>query len=127
RGTPPPGPPGRRPSPARRPEQPTDQLRRPYRPAEGGPTQRIPRPQSPADASPTEQIWRPPPPPTSPPRAEKPEKRRGRRFSRMSIILIVVIVIALIVGGLAGGELYARYRADKVLTEVAQCVVQDGA
>jgi hypothetical protein len=45
----------------------------------------------------------------------------------MSIILIVVIVIALIVGGLAGGELYARYRADKVLTEVAQCVVQDGA
>ena len=45
----------------------------------------------------------------------------------MSIILIVVIVLALLVGGLAGGELYARYRADKVLTEVAQCVVQDGA
>jgi len=42
------------------------------------------------------------------------------------IILIVVIVVALLVGGLAGGELYARYRADKVLTEVAECVVQDG-
>jgi DUF2993 family protein len=45
----------------------------------------------------------------------------------MSIVLIVVIIVALIVGGLAGGELYARYRADKILTEVAQCVVEDGA
>ena len=35
-------------------------------------------------------------------------------------------MVALLVGGLAGGELYARYRADKVLTEVAECVVQDG-
>ncbi len=42
-------------------------------------------------------------------------------------MLIVVIVIALIVGGLAGGELYARYRADSILTDVAQCVVEDGA
>jgi hypothetical protein len=45
----------------------------------------------------------------------------------MSIVLIIVIVLALLVGALAGGELYARYRADKILTEVAQCVVQDGA
>jgi hypothetical protein len=36
-------------------------------------------------------------------------------------------VVALLAGGLAGGELYARYRADSILTEVAQCVVQDGA
>jgi hypothetical protein len=35
-------------------------------------------------------------------------------------------VVALIVGGLAGGELYARHRADSILTEVAQCVVEDG-
>jgi hypothetical protein len=48
-------------------------------------------------------------------------------MSRTSIILIVVIVIALLVGGLAGGELYARYRADSILTEVAECVVKDGA
>jgi hypothetical protein len=43
-----------------------------------------------------------------------------------SIILIAVIVVALVVGGLAGGELYARHRADGILTEVAQCVVEDG-
>ena len=36
-------------------------------------------------------------------------------------------MVALLAGGLAGGELYARYRADSILTEVAQCVVQDGA
>jgi hypothetical protein len=44
----------------------------------------------------------------------------------MSIVLIIVIVVALLAGGLAGGELYARYRADSILTEVAQCVVEDG-
>jgi hypothetical protein len=55
------------------------------------------------------------------------EKQRGpRRVNLVSILLIVVIVIALVVGGLAGGELYARHRADNILTEVAQCVVQDG-
>ena len=31
------------------------------------------------------------------------------------------------VGGLAGGELYARHRADTILVQVAECVVQDGA
>ena len=30
------------------------------------------------------------------------------------------------VGGLAGGELYARHRADTILVQVAECVVQDG-
>ena len=29
-------------------------------------------------------------------------------------------------GGLAGAELYARYRADSVLVGIAECVVQDG-
>ena len=33
----------------------------------------------------------------------------------------------MLVGGLAGGELYARHRADSILVEVAECVVQDGA
>lgn len=36
-------------------------------------------------------------------------------------------MIALLAGGLAGGELYARHRADSILTEVAECVVEDGA
>jgi hypothetical protein len=75
--------------------------------------------------APTEQFWRTPAAP--PASSSSPAKTRGSRgFSRTSIILIVVIVVALLVGGLAGGELYARYRADKVLTEVAECVVQDG-
>lgn len=30
-------------------------------------------------------------------------------------------------GGLAGAELYARYRADSILAEVAECVVEDRA
>jgi hypothetical protein len=75
--------------------------------------------------APTQQIWRtplPPPPPPSPPG----KKSRPRRRSLQTIILVVVIVVALLIGGLAGGELYARHRADSVLTEVAECVVQDG-
>jgi hypothetical protein len=43
------------------------------------------------------------------------------------IVPIVIIVVALLAGGLAGGELYARHRADGILTEVAECVVEDGA
>jgi hypothetical protein len=42
------------------------------------------------------------------------------------LILIGVIIVALVAGGLAGAELYARHRADGVLVEVAECVVQDG-
>ncbi|MGH3674561.1 MAG: LmeA family phospholipid-binding protein [Mycobacterium sp.] len=33
----------------------------------------------------------------------------------------------MLAGGLAGAELYARSRADSILVEVAECVVQDGA
>jgi hypothetical protein len=36
-------------------------------------------------------------------------------------------VLALMAGGLAGAELYARHRADSILVDVAECVVQDGA
>jgi hypothetical protein len=43
------------------------------------------------------------------------------------IVLIAVIVVALLAGGLAGGELYARHRADGILVDVAECVVKDGA
>lgn len=41
--------------------------------------------------------------------------------------MIAVIVVALLAGGLAGAELYARHRADGILAEVTECVVQDGA
>jgi hypothetical protein len=36
------------------------------------------------------------------------------------------MIVALVAGGLAGAELYARHRADNVLVDVAQCVVRDG-
>lgn len=41
-------------------------------------------------------------------------------------MLIAVIVIAVLAGGLAAGELYARHRADTILTDVAECVTEDG-
>jgi hypothetical protein len=56
---------------------------------------------------------------TSPPR---PPRR-----NRQTILLTVVIVLALVAGGLAGAELYARHRADAILVGVAECVVEDGA
>ncbi len=62
-------------------------------------------------------------------RARRPASRQeGARLclNLQTIVLIVVIVIALVVGGLAGGELYARHRADTILIEVAECVVEDG-
>jgi LmeA-like phospholipid-binding len=131
RGYPPPDPATRRLPRPGRPGPPAQQHRPPYRPADAGPTERIRRPQSPADARPTQQIPRPQPPPpyAAPDRQPRDvQKRRGSRFlTRRSIVLIAIIVIALLVGGLAGGELYARHRADSILVEVAECVVQDGA
>lgn len=42
------------------------------------------------------------------------------------VIPSVVIAVALLAGGLAGGELYARHRAAGILAEVAECVTEDG-
>ncbi|OBG95060.1 hypothetical protein A5698_16140 [Mycobacterium sp. E136] len=139
RGAPPPHPGQRRPPP-RPPEpptqpapahhdQPTEQLRARTGPASAGPTQRIPRPPSPADVRPTQQIERPAPPPppsfgSAPDGGEKPRRRRG--VNKMTIALLAVILVALLAGGLAAGELYARQRADSILTEVAECVTEDG-
>ncbi|WP_235632272.1 LmeA family phospholipid-binding protein [Mycolicibacterium rutilum] len=113
-------PPPNRPAPPRRPEPPTEQLRR-----------RFERPPSPADVRPTQQIHRqappPPPPPTfgpTPGSEGKPRRRRG--VNTTLVLLIVLIVVALLAGGLAAGELYARHRADGILTEVAECVTEDG-
>ncbi|OBK75088.1 hypothetical protein A5650_18565 [Mycobacterium sp. 1164985.4] len=139
RGAPPPHPGQRRPPP-RPPEpptqpgpahhdQPTEQLRARTGPASAGPTQRIPRPPSPADVRPTQQIERPAPPPppsfgSAPDGGEKPRRHRG--VNKMTIALLAVILVALLAGGLAAGELYARQRADSILTEVAECVTEDG-
>lgn len=45
----------------------------------------------------------------------------------LSLVLVAVIVVALIFAGLLGGELYARNRADTVVAQVVECVVQDDA
>ena len=36
-------------------------------------------------------------------------------------------MVALVLAGLLGGELYARNRADSIVTKATECVVQDGA
>ncbi|BBY31385.1 LmeA family phospholipid-binding protein [Mycolicibacterium sediminis] len=56
-----------------------------------------------------------------------PKPRKGTFFTRQTTILLAIIVVAVLAGGLAGGELYARHRADGILVDVAQCVVEDGA
>jgi hypothetical protein len=122
RGTPPPDPATRRlPRPGRS-EVPTEQIRAPHRPADAAPTEQFRRPPSRAGG--------PPPPPLAAPNRQQTEveKRRGSAFrNRQSIFLIAIIVVALVAGSLAGAELYARRRADSILVEVAECVVQDGA
>jgi hypothetical protein len=102
------------------------------RPADVPPTERIRRPHPPAGFPPP---GGPPPPPPRPPATAdrdrpkpEPEKRRRSRLrDPLSIFLIAIIVLALLAGGLAGAELYARHRADNILVAVAECVVQDGA
>lgn len=73
-------------------------------------------------------------PPSAPaPGAEPPKDRSALTklkdfFSDpLSIVLAVVIAVALIAAGLLGGELYARNRADDVVSRVVSCVVQDKA
>jgi hypothetical protein len=110
------------------------------RPADVPPTERIRRSYPPAgfpapSPPPSPPPLPPPPPPLRPPATAdrdrpppEPEKRRRFRLrDPLSIFLIAVIVFALLAGGLAGAELYARHRADNILVAVAECVVQDGA
>jgi hypothetical protein len=115
---------------------PTDKFRPAPPPPPGGAP---PPPPRNAPSPPPRSAPPPPPPPplpggapqpaSAPQEAEPPaaKKRRGRGFlNKQSILLIGVIVVALIAGGLAGAELYARHRADEVLVDVAECVVRDG-
>ena len=142
-----PGQPGRRGGGAHPPDPATRRLPRPARP--DPPTEQI-RAERP-DAAPTEQFRRPlrsarppaRPPAGGPPRLQPPpqppppasggrptDDGQGRAagfFTRQTILLIAVIAVALVAGGLAGGELYARHRADGILVGIAECVVEDGA
>ncbi|GLP75258.1 hypothetical protein TUM20983_23680 [Mycobacterium antarcticum] len=122
--TPPQGPwrPGERREPVR-PDAPTRRIPRPPRPEP--PTERFRRPD---DAVPTERIPRSPRPIVPPPPTDDPpNKKRSWLREPLSLALIAIIVLAIVVGGLAGAELYARHRVDALLVDVAECVVRDGA
>ncbi len=116
------------------------------RPTQGNPqppqpTERIPRQEYP----PTEQIARQGLPvdpatqyipqqgpeglaagPPGPPPAPRSESGKSFR-DPLSIVLILVIVGALALAGVLGGELYARHRANSIVSKVVACVVQDQA
>ncbi|MBX7434843.1 DUF2993 domain-containing protein [Mycobacterium sp. Y57] len=69
-----------------------------------------------------------PPAPTSPEEGSSLQAKIKKIFSDpLSLVLVAVIVVALIFAGLLGGELYARNRADTVVAQVVECVVQDDA
>jgi len=98
---------------------PTEQFRRPRpRPPARPPAAGPPRPYAPPA---------PPPPPADDPKLAEGRRRGGRLLDRQTIVLIAIIVGALLAGGLAGSELYARHRADGILVGIAECVVEDGA
>ena len=122
RGTPRPDPATRRLSRPARPDPPTEQIR--ARPSDALPTERIRRPPPPAAGSPRPQ---PAPAPASAPKFPDENRRSGRFLNRQTIALIAITVIAVLAGGLAGAELYARHRADDILVGIAECVVEDGA
>lgn len=65
-----------------------------------------------------------------PPPAPEPPKSLGAKITGMlrdplSIVLVVVIVLALVIAGAVGSELVARHIADKTVTQITSCVVQD--
>jgi hypothetical protein len=62
-----------------------------------------------------------------PAQPEPQQRRRSWLRDPKALSLIAIIVLALVFGGLAGAELYARHRADGVLVAVTECVVKDGA
>ncbi|MDT5311721.1 MAG: hypothetical protein QOE74_741 [Mycobacterium sp.] len=105
---------------------PTERLRHP---SDAVATERIQLP--PRPVGPPPQIGPPPlgPPPRSDQDPPPPAGERRRSWLRdpLSLSLVAIIVLAVIAGGLAGAELYARHRVDGILVDVAECVVKDGA
>ncbi len=93
-------------------------------------------------ARPTEQVPPPAPQPAQPdqqpetqaspqaqaqpePQQQPPGKLKRLFRDPLSIVLVVVIVVALAVAGVVGAELIARQIADKTVTRINSCVVQD--
>ena len=126
---PPPRRPGKRDAPVP-PEPATQRLPRPGRPDPA--TEKIHVRPEPDDAAATERIPRRRPAPqqatpTEPTREPGTKRRRSWLRDPLSISLIALIVVALVVGGLAGAELYARHRAENLLLAVSRCIAEDGA
>jgi LmeA-like phospholipid-binding len=71
----------------------------------------------------------PPPPPAAPPQkgSSLPVKIKKLFRDPLSIVLVAVIFVALVLAGLLAAELYARKRADSVVSRVVSCTVQDEA
>lgn len=128
-GAPPPDPATQR---LRPPEPPTQRLRPPPPQQQPpiqheAPTEQFHARRQPADTPATEKIARQRPRAVGPPGAPHPQGKGRPRRRLQTVVLIAVIVVALLAGGLAGAELYARHRAGSLLADVTQCVVQDGA
>ena len=70
-----------------------------------------------------------PPPPAGPPQKDSSLLVKIKNLFRdpLSIVLVVVILFALVLAGVLAGELYARGRADTVVSRVVSCVVEDEA
>lgn len=133
--------------PTQPPEPPRDPATRriPRPPRPEPPTQRLPRPEPPTQKirvpdPVTQQIRTPPPPQPPPPQPPPPPPlaapgmspppppaARTKPRNKQSIALIAVIVVAVLVGGLAAAELYARHRAGTVLSGITDCLVEDTA
>jgi hypothetical protein len=99
------------------------------RPADQAPPVPPPPPQFPHGPPPGQPAPPPQGAPGVPPTGDSSLLAKVKNLFRdpLSIVLVVVIFVALVLAGLLGGELYARSRADKVVSSAAQCVVEDSA
>lgn len=80
-------------------------------------------------ARPSAEVPLPPPPPPGEgapePISSPADKVKGLFRDPLSIVLVVVTICALVLAGAVGAELIARQIADKTVTRINSCVVQD--
>ena len=113
-----------------RPEPETRWIPRPDLPTERMPRRPEPRTERLRAPDPATQRIQAPPPPIPPPPLRSPGMAvppTPAPRNKQSVVLIAVIVVAVLVGGLAGAELFARNRAAAVLSGITDCLVEDTA
>ncbi|GAA2532140.1 LmeA family phospholipid-binding protein [Mycolicibacterium diernhoferi] len=97
--------------------RPTEQVPPPPPAAQPAQPEQPPQPHAQAEPHPQQEVQ---------PEAEQPQGKLKRLFrDPLSIVLVVVIVVALAVAGVVAAELIARQIADKTVTRINSCVVQD--